>query len=211
MSRKKSSKAWLQRHVRDPYVRQAQQRGYRARAAFKLLELLEAEKLLRKGDIVVDLGAAPGSWSQVVREQLLDQDNQIDGRIIALDMLPMEPIDGVDFILGDFREQEVLDELEQLLAGQKVDLVLSDMAPNLSGIAVADAARIEHLNELALDFAREHLRPDGTLIIKTFHGRGYAQIVEAFKRQFRRVQARKPESSRDRSSETYLIGRHLKT
>lgn len=211
MSRKKSSKAWLQRHVRDPYVRQAQQQGYRARAAFKLIELLQAENLLHKGNIVVDLGAAPGSWSQVVREQLLDEDNQINGRIIALDMLPMEPIDGVDFILGDFREQEVLDELEELLAGQKVDLVLSDMAPNLSGIAVADAARIEHLNELALDFAREHLHPDGTLIIKTFHGRGYAQIVEAFKKQFQRVQARKPESSRDRSSETYLVGQRLKT
>src|SRR5690625_75906 len=211
MSRKKSSKAWLQRHVSDPYVRQAQQKGYRARAAFKLIEILPGLRLLRRGHIVVELGATPGSVSQVVRDQLLEENGQINGRIIALDMLPMDPIDGVDFMLGDFREQEVLDELEALLAGQKVDLVLSDMAPNLSGIAVADAARIEHLNELALDFAREHLRPEGTLIAKTFHGRGYAQIVEAFKKQFRRVQARKPESSRDRSAETYLVGQHLKT
>src|SRR5690625_3058687 len=190
MSRKKSSKAWLQRHVSDPYVRQAQQKGYRARAAFKLIEILQGQSLLRKGNIVVDLGATPGSWSQVVREHLLEENGQINGRIIALDMLPMEPIDGVDFILGDFREQEVLDELEALLAGQKVDLVLSDMAPNLSGIAVADAARIEHLNELALDFAQEHLRPEGRLIAQTFHGLGYAKSCGAFKYKLRLEQTR---------------------
>lgn len=196
--------------MNDPFVKQAQQKGYRARAAFKLIELLETEKLLHKGNIVVDLGAAPGSWSQVVRERLSEPDGRVNGRIIALDMLPMDPIDGVDFILGDFREQEVLDALEHSLGGSQVDLVLSDMAPNLSGIAVADAARVEHLSELALDFAREHLQPNGTLIIKTFHGRGYAQIVEAFKRQFKQVQARKPQSSRDSSAETYLVGRGLK-
>lgn len=210
MSRKKSSRAWIQRHVNDPFVKQAQQKGYRARAAFKLIELLETEKLLHKGNIVVDLGAAPGSWSQVVRERLSEPDGRVNGRIIALDMLPMDPIDGVDFILGDFREQEVLDALEHSLGGSQVDLVLSDMAPNLSGIAVADAARVEHLSELALDFAREHLQPNGTLMIKTFHGRGYAQIVEAFKRQFKQVQTRKPQSSRDSSAETYLLARGLK-
>jgi|SRR5690625_1781471 len=210
MSRKKSSRAWIQRHVNDPFVKQAQQKGYRARAAFKLIELLEAEKVLHKGNIVVDLGAAPGSWSQVVRERLSEPDGRVNGRIIALDMLPMDPIDGVDFILGDFREQEVLDALEHSLGGSQVDLVLSDMAPNLSGIAVADAARVEHLSELALDFAREHLQPNGTLMIKTFHGRGYAQIVEAFKRQFKQVQTRKPQSSRDSSAETYLLARGLK-
>lgn len=210
MSRRKSSNAWMQRHVNDPYVKMAQQKGYRARAAFKLIEILAAEKLLHKGNIVVDLGATPGSWSQVARERLLEDNGQINGRIVALDILPMDPIDGVDFILGDFREQEVLDKLEETLGGQKVDLVLSDMAPNLSGIAVADAARIEHLSELALDFAREHLRPNGALILKTFHGRGYAQIVEAFKRQFKRVQVRKPQSSRDSSAETFLVGRSPK-
>jgi len=210
MSKRKGSGAWMQRHVNDPFVRQAQQKGYRARAAFKLIEILDQERLLHKGNIVVDLGAAPGSWSQVVRERLAEPDGRLNGRIVALDMLPMEPIDGVDFILGDFREQEVLDALEEQLKGQKVDLVLSDMAPNLSGVAVADAARVEHLCELALDFAREHLRPNGALIVKTFHGRGYAQIVEAFKRQFARVQVRKPESSRDESAETYLVARQLK-
>src|SRR5690625_3869109 len=209
MSRRKSSNAWMQRHVNDPYVKMAQQKGYRARAAFKLIEILAAEKLLHKGNIVVDLGATPGSWSQVARERLLEDNGQINGRIVALDILPMDPIDGVDFILGDFREQEVLDKLEETLGGQKVDLVLSDMAPNLSGIAVADAARIEHLSELALDFAKEHLNRNGTLIMKTFHGRGYAQIVEAFKQQFKRVNVRKPQSSRDSSAETYLVGRSL--
>src|SRR5690625_738299 len=210
MSRRKGSNDWMQRHVNDPYVKKAQQHGYRARAAFKLIEILAAENLLHKGNIVVDLGAAPGSWSQVARERLIEDNGQINGRIVALDILPMDPIDGVDFILGDFREQEVLDALEKTLGGQEVDLVLSDMAPNLSGIAVADAARVEHLCELALDFAREHLRPNGTLMIKTFHGRGYAQIVEAFKRQFKQVQTRKPQSSRDSSAETYLLARGLK-
>ncbi|HLS17588.1 MAG TPA: RlmE family RNA methyltransferase [Paenalcaligenes sp.] len=210
MSRRKSSGAWMQRHVNDPYVKQAQQKGYRARAAFKLIEILAVENLLHKGNIVVDLGAAPGSWSQVARERLAEDNGRINGRIVALDILPMDPIDGVDFILGDFREQEVLDQLEDTLGGQKVDLVLSDMAPNLSGIAVADAARIEHLCELALDFAREHLRPEGALILKTFHGRGYAQIVEIFKQQFKHVQVRKPQSSRDSSAETFLVGRALR-
>lgn len=209
MGKKKTSKAWVQQHINDPYVRLAQQKGYRARAAFKLLEIVEAEKLLRPGNVVVDLGAAPGSWSQIARERLL-QDGQINGRVIALDMLPMEPIDNVEFILGDFREDEVLNQLKKLLAGQPVDLVISDMAPNLSGVAAADSARIEHVVELALDFAVHHLKPEGALIVKAFHGSGYSQLVKLFKEHFHRVTPRKPKSSRDRSSETFLVGRQLK-
>lgn len=209
MGKKKTSKAWVHRHINDPYVKLAQQKGYRARAAFKLLEIIEAENLLHPGNIVVDLGAAPGSWSQVARERLM-QNGQINGRIIALDMLPMESIDGVEFILGDFREDEVLDQLKILVGDQAVDLVISDMAPNLSGVAAADSARIEHVVELALDFAQHHLRPDGALIVKVFHGSGYSQLVKLFKEHFHRVTARKPKSSRDRSSETFLVGRQLK-
>lgn len=209
MGKKKTSKAWVHQHINDPYVKLAQQKGYRARAAFKLLEIIEAEKLLHPGNVVVDLGAAPGSWSQVAKERLM-QNGQLHGRIIALDMLPMEPIDGVEFILGDFREDEVLEQLKNSLAGQKVDLVISDMAPNLSGVAAADSARIQHVCELALDFAMSHLQPNGALIVKAFHGSGFSQIVKDFKEQFRQVNTRKPKSSRDRSSETFLVGRQLK-
>lgn len=210
MAKKKFSKAWVHRHINDPYVKKAQQKGYRARAAFKLEEIIDTEKLLRRGDIVVDLGAAPGSWSQLVRDRLLAEDNTIDGRIIALDMLPMEPVSGVDFILGDFRDDEVLALLQQKLAGQKVDLVISDMAPNLSGVAVADAARISHVCELALDFAVNHLKPRGAIIVKTFHGSGFSQVVEDFKKYFKYVVERKPKASRDESSETFLVGIGLK-
>lgn len=209
MGKKKTSNAWVQQHINDPYVKLAQQKGYRARAAFKLLEIIETEKLLHPGNIVVDLGAAPGSWSQIARERLL-QNGQINGRVIALDMLPMDPIDNVEFILGDFREDEVLNQLKNLLAGQAVDLVISDMAPNLSGVAAADSARIEHVVELALDFAVHHLKPDGALIVKAFHGSGYSQLVKLFKEHFHQVRPRKPKASRDRSSETFLVGRQLK-
>ncbi len=209
MGKKKTSKAWVHQHINDPYVKLAQQKGYRARAAFKLLEIIEIEKLLHPGNVVVDLGAAPGSWSQVARERLT-QNGQINGRIIALDMLPIEPIDGVEFILGDFREDEVLDQLKNMLGDQKVDLVISDMAPNLSGVAAADSVRIQHVCELALEFSQNHLNPNGALIVKAFHGSGFSQIVKAFKEQFRQVNTRKPKSSRDRSSETFLIGRQLK-
>lgn len=211
MAKKKFSKAWVHRHINDPYVKMAQQKGYRARAAFKLEEIVDTEKLLRQGDIVVDLGSAPGSWSQLARDRLLAKDNTINGRIIALDMLPMEPVSGVDFILGDFREDQVLEILQQKLQGQKVDLVISDMAPNLSGVSVADAARISHVCELALDFAVNHLKPSGALIVKTFHGSGFSQTAHEFKQHFKRVVERKPKASRDESSETFLVGVGLKT
>ncbi len=210
MAKKKFSKAWVQRHIHDPYVKMAQQKGYRARAAFKLTEILDTEKLLRRGDVVVDLGSAPGSWSQIVRERLLAPGGAIDGRVLALDLLPMEPIAGVEFIQGDFREDDVLAQLHERLEGRAVDLVISDMAPNLSGVASADSARIAHVCELALEFACGHLKPDGALIVKAFHGSGFSQIVQMFKRHFVRVVERKPKASRGESSETFLLGRGLK-
>ena len=210
MAKKKFSKEWVQQHINDPYVKMAQQKGYRARAAFKLTEILDTEKLLRQGDVVVDLGAAPGSWSQVARERMVGAGGVLKGRIIALDILPMEPIAGVEFIQGDFREDDVLEQLKNLLGDARVDLVISDMAPNLSGVGSADSARIQHVCDLALDFASQHLKPDGALIVKAFHGSGFSQIVESFKRSFQRVVERKPKASRDKSSETFLVARRLK-
>ncbi|HLT98831.1 MAG TPA: RlmE family RNA methyltransferase [Burkholderiaceae bacterium] len=210
MAKKKFSKNWVHQHINDPYVKQAQQKGYRARAAFKLSEILDAEKLLRRGDRVVDLGSAPGSWSQVVRERLVGEGGVIDGRIIALDILPMEPIAGVEFLQGDFREDAVLAQLEEMLQGEKLDLVISDMAPNLSGVSAADSARIQHVCELAMEFACAHLKPDGALVVKAFHGSGFSQIVQSFKSRFKRVVERKPKASRDKSSETFLVARGLK-
>lgn len=210
MAKKKFSKNWVNQHIQDPYVKLAQQKGYRARAAFKLLEILDAEKLLEPGDVVVDLGATPGSWSQVARERLKRADGSINGQIIALDMLEMEPIAGVEFILGDFRDDSVLHTLEDKLQGKPVDLVISDMAPNLTGVASADSARIAHVCELAQDFAARHLKPDGALIMKAFHGSGFSQIVQNLKTQFVKVVERKPKASRDKSSETFLVARGLK-
>lgn len=210
MAKKKFSKTWVQQHINDPYVKMAQQKGYRARAAFKLIELLDTERLPRRGSVVVDLGSTPGSWSQVIRERLAGPGGVIDGRILALDVLPMEPVAGVEFIQGDFREDAVLDELSARLDGRPVDLVISDMAPNLSGVAAADAARMAHLCELAMEFALDHLKPDGVLIIKAFHGSGFSQVVESLKLHFQRVVERKPKASRDKSSETFLVARGLK-
>ncbi len=210
MAKKKFSKEWIHQHINDPYVKMAQQKVYRARAAFKLIEILDTEKLMRKGDIIVDLGSTPGSWSQVARERLVGEGGIIDGRVIALDILPMEPIAGVEFIQGDFREDAVLDQLKALVGEQQVDLVISDMAPNLSGISSADSARIQHIVELAVDFATAHLKPEGALIVKAFHGSGFSQLVELFKRHFKRVVERKPKASRDKSAETFIVGRGLK-
>ena len=210
MAKNKFSKDWIHQHINDPYVKLAQQKGYRARAAFKLIEILDTEKLMRRGDLVVDLGSAPGSWSQVARERLAGPGGVVDGRIIALDILPMEPVAGVEFIQGDFREDEVLKQLEDMVGSRAVDLVISDMAPNLSGVGIADAARIQHVCELAMEFSCAHLKPNGALIVKAFHGTGFSQIVESFKKRFRRVVERKPKASRDKSSETFLVARDLK-
>ena len=215
---KKINKAWINDHIHDPYVKQAQREGYRARAAYKLKEIDEALGLIKPGQVVVDLGSAPGAWSQYLRRRFAPKSvgaggaavGELLGTIIALDMLPMEPIEGVQFIQGDFREEAVLAQLHDLIAGQAVDLVVSDLAPNLSGIESSDAARIEHLVELALDFAQSHLRPDGALVAKVFHGSGYSQLVLRFKQQFRLVKPIKPKASRDKSSETFLIGIGLK-
>ncbi|MFT3816307.1 MAG: RlmE family RNA methyltransferase [Rubrivivax sp.] len=210
---KKVNKAWLHDHLTDPYVRQAQAEGYRARAAYKLKEIDEVFRLFKPGQVVVDLGSAPGAWSQYLRRRFAPggaASGALDGTLLALDILPMEPIEGVQFLLGDFRDEAVLRALEAALAGRAVDVVVSDMAPNLSGIAAADAARMADLVELAVDFAQAHLRPDGALVAKVFHGSGYSQLVERFKRSFRVVKPHKPKASRDRSAETFLIGIGLK-
>jgi 23S rRNA (uridine2552-2'-O)-methyltransferase len=215
---KKLNKAWLHDHLTDPYVKQAQREGYRARAAYKLKEIDEQLHLLAPGQLVVDLGAVPGAWSQYVRRKFgrgagvdpATAPGPLHGTIIALDLLEFEPIDGVDFIFGDFREDAVLAELEARVAGRPVDVVLSDMAPNLSGIESSDAARMADLVELAIDFAGRHLRPDGALVCKVFHGSGYSQLVERFKARFRAVKAVKPKASRAKSAETFLVGIGLK-
>lgn len=210
---KKVNKAWLNDHVNDTYVKLAQKEGYRARAAYKLQEIDEHFKLIKPGAFVVDLGSTPGAWSQYVRKRLSPSGaavGQLEGAIVAVDMLPMEPIEGVTFIHGDFREPDVLTQLEATLNHRPVDVVVSDMAPNLSGIASADAARITHLVELAVDFAVHQLRPDGALVVKLFHGGGYDELVALFKATFKTVKPLKPKASRDKSSETFLIGIGLK-
>ena len=215
---KKVNKAWLHDHVNDTYVKLAQKEGYRARAAYKLKEIDEELHLLRPGQVVVDLGAVPGAWSQYVRRKFAPKGvgvggaavGALNGTIIALDMLPFEPIEGVVFMQGDFREDAVLAQLEALLAGRAVDAVVSDMAPNLSGIESSDAARMEHLVELAVEFAQKHLTPQGALVCKVFHGAGYSQLATLFKTRFRVVKPIKPKASRDKSAETFLVGIGLK-
>lgn len=210
---KKVNKAWLNEHVNDPYVKAAQKDGYRARAAYKLKEIDESLHLIRPGDTVVDLGSAPGAWSQYARRRLSPTGaavGALNGRIVAIDLLPMEPIEGVDFIQGDFREAGPLAQLEALLQGRPADVVVSDMAPNLSGIAQTDGARVAHLVELAVDFARTHLKPDGALVAKVFHGPGYDELVKLFRDTFKVAKPFKPKASRDKSSETFLVGIGLK-
>lgn len=201
----KSNRAWIDRHINDPFVKQAQQQGYRSRAAFKLLELIDQERLARPGQTVIDLGSVPGAWSQVLARRV-----GLTGRVVALDILPMEPLPHVEFLQGDFRDVETLSRFESLVGEGKVALVASDMAPNLSGVAVADAARMGDLAELALEFADSHLSPDGVLVVKCFHGSGFSQLVQRFKQVFRVVRERKPQASRAESAETYLVGRGLK-
>ena len=211
MAKNKLNKNWLHDHINDPYVKLAQKEGYRARAAYKLKEIDETEHLIKSGQVIVDLGCTPGSWSQYVRNKLAGKTGGgIHGTIIGLDMLPMEPIADVHFILGDFREEESFKQLEEVLAGRKVDLVLSDMAPNLSGIAVADAARIEHIIDLAIEFSQDHMKPSGSLLVKCFNGTGYSQLIEKFRNEFKIVTQKKPKASRDKSSEIFLLGKTLK-
>lgn len=215
---KKVNKAWLHDHLTDPYVKMAQREGYRARAAYKLKEIDEALHLIKPGQLVVDLGAAPGAWSQYLRRRFAPKDagsggaavGELNGTIIALDMLEFEPIEGVHFIQGDFREEAVLTQLEARVAGRPVDVVVSDMAPNLSGIESSDSARMAHLVELALEFSLRHLKPEGALVCKVFHGSGYSQLVKLFKQTFRVVKPIKPKASRDKSAETFLVGIGLK-
>lgn len=205
MKKNRFKKAWLTEHLTDPYVKLAQKENYRSRAVYKLQEIADANRLVRPGQVIVDLGAAPGAWSQYLARTLSGPTGP-RGALFALDLLPMDPIEGVHFIQGDFREAEVFEQLEAALEGRRVDLVLSDMAPNLSGIASADAARIEHLAELALEFADKWLTDDGALLIKSFHTGYFSQIVEQFKRQFKVVKTIKPKASRDRSAEVFVLG-----
>lgn len=200
MARSKSSTRWLQEHFSDPYVKRAQAEGYRSRAAFKLDELIERDHLLKPGMAVVDLGAAPGGWSQLVNERLRG-----NGRVVALDILPMQGISGVTFILGDFREESVLKQLEEQLSGAEVDLVLSDMAPNMSGVDLVDQTRAMHLAELALDFSKNWLKPGGNFLIKLFQGVGFDEYVRSLRATFTRVSIRKPKASRARSNEVYAL------
>ncbi|WP_300451378.1 SAM-dependent methyltransferase [Accumulibacter sp.] len=206
MKRSRTSPAWLREHVNDAYVQRARSEGYRSRAAYKLMEIDDKDRLIRAGDIVVDLGASPGGWSQVVAKRL-----QGRGHVIAVDRLAMEPLPGVSFLQGDFREQSFLLHLENLLAGAEVGLVLSDMSPNISGISVSDQARAVHLAELGLEFACNWLKPDGAFLVKLFQGHGFEGFLEAMRTSFKSVVLRKPAASRDRSPEVYLLAKALKT
>ncbi len=205
MKKSKSSRRWLERHFKDEFVLQAQKEGYRSRAVYKLLEIQQQDRPLRPGQVVVDLGAAPGGWSQVAQKIVGKQ-----GVVIALDILPMEPLPGVEFIQGDFREEETLLQLRKLLAGRRVDLVISDMAPNISGMAAVDQPRAIYLCELALDFAQEVLQPGGGMVVKLFQGEGFDQYILDARAQFARVVTRKPKASRPRSREVYLVAEGFK-
>ncbi|XXQ68869.1 23S rRNA (uridine(2552)-2'-O)-methyltransferase RlmE [Neisseriaceae bacterium B1] len=203
VQRSKSSPAWMHEHVNDPYVKRAQKDGYRARAAYKLLEINEKDKLIKQGTVLADLGSAPGSWSQVAAKLV-----GANGKVFALDILPMDALDGVDFIQGDFREDEVLAQFEQLLGNRALDLVICDMAPNMAGNAVMDQARSFYLCELALDFAHNHLKTGGAFLVKVFQGAGYQEFMQQMRDTFATVQTRKPDASRDRSNEVYLLGKN---
>jgi 23S rRNA (uridine2552-2'-O)-methyltransferase len=201
MKRSKTSKGWMQEHVNDEYVKRAQRDGYRARAAYKLIEIDDKDHLIKPGMNIVDLGSAPGSWSQVAVQRLKGQ-----GKVFALDLLEMQPVAGVQFIQGDFREQAVLDQLEAMLNGMPIDLVIADMAPNISGISDVDQANAMYLTELALDFSYKWLKPGGQFLVKVFNGSGFEEIVRNMRQGFDKVASRKPKASRDRSSEVYLLG-----
>lgn len=195
----------MHEHVNDPYVQQAQREGWRSRAVFKLKEIDEKDKLIKPGLVVVDLGATPGSWCQYAVKKI-----QPGGRLLALDLLDFEPMAGVEFVRGDFRDDEVLGKLKSVLAGRPVDLVLSDMAPNMTGIAATDSAQVMYLAELTLEFAREHLKPGGDLLVKVFQGSGFMELRQAMQAEFASLATRKPAASRDRSAELYLLARKKK-
>ena len=205
MARSKSSSRWMREHVTDRYVQQARAEGLRSRAAYKLQQMAARDKLFAPGMTVVDLGAAPGGWCQVASRAVGP-----GGMVIGVDLLAVEPLHGVSFVRGDFTEAGVLAELEQRLEGRQVDLVLSDMAPNISGVASADQARVMALAELALEFALKHLKPQGKLLVKTFHGAGFESFLRAMRLSFQQVLVRKPDASRSRSSEVYLLGRSIR-
>ena len=211
---KKVNKSWLNDHVNDPYVKLAKREGYRARAAYKLKEIDESLGLFKPGMVVVDLGSAPGAWSQYLRRRMAPEGaatGELGATLVALDLLPMEPIEGVFFLQGDFRDEAVLAQLVEHLDGKAVDVVVSDMAPNLSGIASADAARMSHLVELAVEFCQNHLKKDGALVVKVFHGGGYSDMVKLFQDTFKVVKPFKPKASRDKSAENFLVGMGLKS
>lgn len=201
MKRSKTSKSWMAEHVNDPFVQRAKSEGWRARAAYKLMEIDDKDKLLRPGMVVVDLGAAPGSWSQVAHKRV-----GASGRVFALDLLPMEPIPGVEFMQGDFYDEVFVERFEEMLGGRQVDLVMSDIAPNISGIPSSDQARSIYLAELALDFAQKHLAAGGRFVVKVFQGEGFDAFRKQMERDFKSVLVRKPQASRDRSPEVYLLG-----
>ncbi len=205
MSKSHSSKRWLRRHVSDPYVQRSRKEGYRSRSAYKLIEIDARDKLLRPGMVVVDLGSAPGGWSQVLSKRL-----GASATVIAIDLLPMEPISGVIFLQGDFTRESGLAAIRTALDGRKADLILSDMAPNMTGIAVSDQARTMDLAELTRDFALLHMQRDGALLVKIFQGAGYDEYLKSLRREFQKVVVRKPDASRDESAEQYLLARGLK-
>jgi len=205
MKPSKTSKQWMKEHVNDPFVHQAKKDGYRSRAAYKLLEIDAKDHLFKPGAVVVDLGATPGGWSQIAAAKV-----GRSGKVLALDLLPLDPLMGVEFIQGDFREENVLRQLENLLSDRPVGLVISDMAPNMSGVASMDQARAMHLAELAMEFALEHLEPKGSFLVKVFQGEGFEAYLKLMRGHFRKVVSRKPKASRDRSSELYLLASEKK-
>lgn len=203
MKQTKTSKAWMREHLNDHYVHLAQKEGYRSRAAYKLLEVADKDRLLQPGMVVVDLGSAPGSWSQVAAQKVGKS-----GAVFAIDILSMDPVTGVTFLQGDFREESVLHQFEAMLGGRTVDLVISDLAPNIAGNAMMDMPRSIYLIELALDFAQRHLKPGGNYLVKAFQGSGYPEYMALLKQHFEQVLTRKPKASRDRSNEIYLLGKN---
>ena len=206
MKKSHSSKQWLRRHVNDPYVQRSKKEGYRSRSAYKLTEIDERDKLLRTGQVIVDLGAAPGGWSQVAARRV-----GAAGKVVAIDLLEMDPVAGVIFVQGDFGTETGLDAVQAALQGHKADIVLSDMAPNMSGIAVSDQARSMHLAEIARDFALLQLKPEGAFLVKIFQGAGYDEYLKSLRLAFRKVVVRKPAASRGESAEQYLLARGLRT